>query len=257
MVGIRHATQATKADESGKEINKDQWNEVHTIDDNTINISKLLDGIDGELITYDANGKPAHVAVGTSGQVLKSNGPGAAPTFQDESGGGGSGDFTDKIPLVMMAAEAAGVAFPATDVLVTAVSRTTGWVFPDGSDASSLNLKCMVPSQLASSPAAKLVFVFMTKTAETAANARFTVEWRAIADGESVDGAMTAETEVSVAMPAAIETMKVYSETLGSQPSADDFLLVQITRDPTDASDTYAGDIQLIEAYLEISRTTV
>lgn len=46
----------------------------------------LKDGTDGELITWDASGNIATVAVGTSGQVLTSNGAGAAPTFQAVAG---------------------------------------------------------------------------------------------------------------------------------------------------------------------------
>jgi hypothetical protein len=42
----------------------------------------MAHGTDGELITYDATGAPANVAVGTSGQVLTSGGAGVAPTFQ-------------------------------------------------------------------------------------------------------------------------------------------------------------------------------
>lgn len=57
---------------------------------NKIAIDDLADGTDGELITWDSSGNPTTVAVGTSGQVLTSNGAGSAPTFQDASGGGGS-----------------------------------------------------------------------------------------------------------------------------------------------------------------------
>lgn len=53
----------------------------------TIGVAELAAGTDGELITWDASGNPATVSVGTSGQVLTSNGPGAAPSFQDASGG--------------------------------------------------------------------------------------------------------------------------------------------------------------------------
>jgi hypothetical protein len=48
----------------------------------------MASGTDGNLITYDASGNPAHVATGSSGQVLTSNGAGAAPTFQAAAGGG-------------------------------------------------------------------------------------------------------------------------------------------------------------------------
>lgn len=50
-------------------------------------VSELRAGTDGELITWDASGNPTTVAVGTSAQVLTSNGAGAAPTFQDASAG--------------------------------------------------------------------------------------------------------------------------------------------------------------------------
>lgn len=51
------------------------------IADNAVTLAKMAGGTDGELITFDANGDPAAVAVGTAGQVLSSNGAGAAPTF--------------------------------------------------------------------------------------------------------------------------------------------------------------------------------
>jgi len=56
--------------------------------DNSVTLAKMAHGTDGELITYDATGAPANVAVGTSGQVLTSGGAGVAPTFQTAAGGG-------------------------------------------------------------------------------------------------------------------------------------------------------------------------
>jgi hypothetical protein len=58
------------------------------IADDAVTLAKLDSGTDGELITWDASGNPAAVAVGSSGQVLTSNGAGAAPTFQAAAGGG-------------------------------------------------------------------------------------------------------------------------------------------------------------------------
>ena len=58
------------------------------IADDAVSLAKMASGTDGNLITYDANGDPAHVATGSSGQVLTSNGAGAAPTFQAAAGGG-------------------------------------------------------------------------------------------------------------------------------------------------------------------------
>ena len=53
-----------------------------------IPVSELRAGTDGELITWDASGDAATVAVGTATHVLTSNGAGAAPTFQAAAGGG-------------------------------------------------------------------------------------------------------------------------------------------------------------------------
>jgi hypothetical protein len=55
-----------------------------------VDVADLANGTDGELITWDAAGAPATVAVGTSGHVLTSNGLGAAPTFQSPSVASGS-----------------------------------------------------------------------------------------------------------------------------------------------------------------------
>ena len=57
------------------------------IANDAITLAKLAAGTDGELITWDAAGNPAAVAVGTATHVLTSNGTGAAPTFQEASGG--------------------------------------------------------------------------------------------------------------------------------------------------------------------------
>lgn len=59
-------------------------NAVNTdeIADNAVTLAKMAGGTDGNLITYDASGDPAFVTTGSSGQVLTSNGAGAAPTFQ-------------------------------------------------------------------------------------------------------------------------------------------------------------------------------
>lgn len=54
-----------------------------------VSLDKMAPGVDGNLISYDANGDPAAVATGSSGEVLTSNGAGTAPTFQATSAGGG------------------------------------------------------------------------------------------------------------------------------------------------------------------------
>ena len=51
------------------------------IGDNAVSLAEMAHGTDGNLITYDASGAPAHVPTGTAGHVLTSAGAGAVPTF--------------------------------------------------------------------------------------------------------------------------------------------------------------------------------
>lgn len=84
-LGVGSANTVLKSD--GTDI---AYGQVATgmIADDAVSLAKMASGTDGNLITYDANGDPAHVATGSSGQVLTSNGAGAAPTFQAAAGGG-------------------------------------------------------------------------------------------------------------------------------------------------------------------------
>ena len=71
--------------------------DADNIDDNAVGLAAMAHGTDGNLITYDANGAPDHVATGSSGQVLTSNGSGAAPTFQAAAAGGVTNDAQKNI----------------------------------------------------------------------------------------------------------------------------------------------------------------
>ena len=56
--------------------------------DGSIDLIHLQTGTDGELITWNASGNPAAVAVGTATHILTSGGAGVAPTFQAPAAGG-------------------------------------------------------------------------------------------------------------------------------------------------------------------------
>jgi len=176
--------------------------------------------------------------------------------FQRAGSGGGGSNFTDFIPMVMELPQGV-VANP--DVLAVSTNeafKVTGFSFPDGAAASIVNLKCQVPSELASTVNQRVLFKFVTVSAETGANTRMLVQSLFRADAESIDVDFTDETEATVAMPAAIETFSYYSQTLTDTPTAEDQLFLKITRDPTDGSDTYAGNPFLIGAWLVVDRTT-
>lgn len=69
-----------------------------TIGAKKVTAAMMEDGVDGELFTFDASGVLAKVAVGTSGQVLVSNGVGAAPTFQTLAGPTGWEKIGETVP---------------------------------------------------------------------------------------------------------------------------------------------------------------
>ena len=84
QTGITALTGDVTASGNGSQVATIANDAVTTVKvaDNAITLAKMAGGTDGNLITYDTNGDPAYVATGTSGQVLTSNGAGAAPTFQ-------------------------------------------------------------------------------------------------------------------------------------------------------------------------------
>jgi hypothetical protein len=84
----------------------------------SIGVSALADGTDGELITWNASGGAATVGVGTATNVLTSNGSGAAPTFQAAAGGG-------KISQVAVNATAISGATSSTSYVDTTNSAVT------------------------------------------------------------------------------------------------------------------------------------
>jgi len=83
----------------------------------------------------------------------------------------------------------------------------------------------------------------------------FTVSTGAFADSENMDTALTAETEVTVAVPDTIENRFTLDQDMTTDPTAGDTLLISITRDPTDVVDDYAADIIVTDVFLEIERT--
>ncbi len=84
-----------------------------------IDYTKIADGTDGELLTWDATGVIAKVAVGTATHVLTSNGVGVAPTFQASAAGGISTTLANGNILVGNGSNVATSVNPTGDVDVT------------------------------------------------------------------------------------------------------------------------------------------
>ena len=102
------------------------------IADDAITLAKLAGGTDGNIISFDASGDPAAVAVGTATHVLTSNGAGAAPTFQAAAG----------ITLGTEVASTSGTAIEFTSIASTAKRITINMVgVSQGSASQTLQLQ--------------------------------------------------------------------------------------------------------------------
>jgi len=55
---------------------------VNTVSDNSIGLGQMANGVDGNVISYDASGNPVAIATGSDGQVLTSTGAGSPPAFE-------------------------------------------------------------------------------------------------------------------------------------------------------------------------------
>jgi len=178
----------------------------------------------------------------------------ASGLWKPEAPSGGGGDLTVRIPLVPESPEGT-VASPNIHALVTQGGKVNGFVLPDGASVSTYNLKCNVPDNLASTPAASLKFIIIGLGVGTTDNVRLTVSSLAVGDGASIDQALVAETEQTVPIPDAAEVQEYYDQDMTTDPTAGDMLKVQISRDPVDGSDDYPADIMIIGMYLEIDVT--
>ena len=164
--------------------------------------------------------------------------------------------FTDAVHTHLEVPEGS-VAFPDVHILATAGAKVSGIVLPDGAAASTLNFKCYVPRDVASTPAMKIRIRIMTQTADTAHAVRLVVATAGHAVNEDMDVSLTAETEITAEMPDGTETMNeaIIEVDLTTDWAADDTVLGQITRDPTDAVDDYAGNILVVGVELLVDRT--
>lgn len=174
------------------------------------------------------------------------------------AGGGASGPttFTDVVPCVLEIPEGVN-AFPDIHVLATASAKVSGFVLPNGAGITSIiNFKCVVPKDLAATPAMKIRVSIMTQGAVAGpADLRLTVSTIGVADAETLDVALTAETETTVTMPALLETMDTYEQDLTTDWAADDTVIGQLKRDSADPADDFTDDVLITSIQLLVDRT--
>ena len=141
------------------------------------------------------------------------------------------------------------VAYPDVHAMTTTTSKKiTGIVLPDNAATSTLNFKCIIPEDLHATSAQLIRVRFITLDADTAHAVRLTVSTVGIAVNEDMDIGLTAETEFTAECADANDTMNeaLINVDLTTDWASGDTVLGLLTRDPTDGTDDYAGDILIV-----------
>ena len=170
---------------------------------------------------------------------------------------GGASDFTDRERCVLEVPQSI-TAYPDIVSLLAEPAKISGFVLPDGATNSTINFKCDVPDNLASTPASSIKIFIMTLGAVAGpADVRLTVSTLAVADTENFNATMTAESDTVVIMPTATQTLDVYDQDLTTDPSSAEIVLGTLLRNPSHATDDFTDDILIIAIYFEVDRTAI
>ena len=205
----------------------------------TVAVSDLDNGTDGELITWDASGVADTVAVGTADQVLTSNGAGAAPTFQDAGGGGGN-------KVIWLDANQGGLS--GTGVTQHAVLGffASGAVMSDGNDNQRCAINWATPSDFTSITSVEAYWL----TAATSGSAYLTFKSLAMGEGE----VYSSVTQDSIALAQyatdttqfGLNVTDVTAMINGLTLSAGDVIGMNFQRNGADALDTLTNSVRFL-----------
>jgi len=207
-----------------------------------VTLAKLASGTDGELITWDASGDPAAVAVGTSGHVLTSNGAGAAPTFQ-----AAVGLQTIFIPAAAMRPTSSNGCATITDVETTSGRPDLQVLdFDTGSDEHA-QFQIAFPK---SWDEGTITYrVFWTSTATDTDGVAWGLQGVSVVNDGTIDvaygtGVVVTDDNISAAEDCLV-TSTSSAVTIASA-AADTMTFFRIYRDVSDANDDMAEDARLI-----------
>ena len=150
-------------------------------------------------------------------------------------------------------------AYPDIHALATASAKVSGFVMPNAVD-STINFKCVVPDDLAASPAAKFRVRVMTLGTQTDKDIVLLSQHVSVADGENLDQSLSNTTSGgdsgALRMPNSIENLDYYTATFQTQPVAGDTIIGQLTREASsDANDDYLDDVMIIGIDMIIERS--
>ena len=227
---------------------------ILTIASGAVDVAMLANSTDGELITWDAAGAPATVAVGTATHVLTSNGVGAAPTFQAVSAGA-------QTVNIYLPAESAYLPVTNPAELVEELGATTygGFSYLTFDDTTSEHAIWRVP--MPDYDGGNIVVTSFSKVASTPSgvvSGQYNILTIGLANSEEFDSADTADTGVNIShslfTTELLTEIMVASATIDpANVAADDLLVIELSRDVV--SDDLPGDLELVGIMLEYTRT--
>ncbi len=207
-----------------------------------VTLAKLASGTDGELITWDASGDPAAVAVGTSGHVLTSNGAGAAPTFQ-----AAVGLQTIFIPAAAMRPTSSNGCAKITDVETTSGRPDLQVLDFDTSSDEHAQFQIAFPK---SWDEGTITYrVFWTSTATDTDGVAWGLQGVSVVNDGTIDvaygtGVVVTDDNISAAEDCLV-TSTSSAVTIASA-AADTMTFFRIYRDVSDANDDMTEDARLI-----------
>lgn len=189
-------------------------------------------------------------SLGSSGQVLTSNGAGAIPTFQ-AAAGGGANEFTHV--LTPRDAVLPNTNFPSLDKVGTATFIYEALGFDTTTSEAAYWYIPIPPS--ATPGTHKMTLVWTNPSGATTETVQWDLDWRSVSDGESLDAAIVPTTVNDTVSDTWIAQGTAHSVTLtlssGTNVVAGDILEMKISRDV--ANDNMAGDVRLVSAVYEIT----
>ena len=189
-------------------------------------------------------------SVGSSGQVLTSNGAGALPTFQ-AAAGGGANEFTFVL-------DPSNAILPNSNF--AAPGRVVGTTFSydtlDFDTTTSESAYWAIPIPPSVTPSTHKITIIWTNAAGlTTETVQFDVDWRSVSDSEVLDAATTPTTTNDTVSDTWLAQGDAHSVTLtmatATNVVANDILLIKISRDV--ANDNMTGDLRFVRALYEIT----
>lgn len=191
-------------------------------------------------------------SVGTSGQVLTSNGAGALPTFQNAAGGGGGNR-----EIVFTAAQfESNESTPAALAFLNGTTVDTMVRAFDDTTVEYVNGKFQVPAEIDTSGTVTFRAYIMAETAAASKNVELEFEHLAINGGEDFDQAYTAENSGDIAIDATQDnvTEATWTETVSNLGwAANDLVFFRLSRTAPSANNL-TGDMFLFTLSIEIPR---